>query len=78
MSVFFYVWEKYQWSYYVVGIILMVGIMLCRFGSDEVKCDILSKIVVGEVICSFGYLELYLGLDVFVVKICVICDGDGW
>ncbi|MVF13453.1 acyl-CoA dehydrogenase [Ketobacter sp. MCCC 1A13808] len=78
MSALSHVWEKHQWSHHAVGTTSMVGTMLRRFGSDEAKRDILSKIVAGEAICSLGYSEPHSGSDVFAVKTRATRDGDGW
>jgi 3-oxochol-4-en-24-oyl-CoA dehydrogenase len=56
----------------------MVGAILYRFGSEEVKRDVLSKIVSGEVVCSLGYSEPASGSDVFAAQCRATRDGDGW
>jgi len=56
----------------------MVGAIIHRFGSDEVKHDVLSKILAGEVICSLGYSEPGSGSDVFAAQCRATRDGDGW
>jgi 3-oxochol-4-en-24-oyl-CoA dehydrogenase len=56
----------------------MVGAILHRFGSEEVKRDVLSKIISGEVICSLGYSEPGSGSDVFAAQCRATRDGDGW
>lgn len=62
----------------VVGVFGMVVMMIDKYGSDELKCEVLFKIIVGEEICSFGYFEFGLGLDVFVVQCRVMLEGNGW
>ena len=56
----------------------MVGLILYRFGSDELKRDVLPRIVAGEVICSLGYSEPGSGSDVFAAQCRATRDGDGW
>jgi 3-oxochol-4-en-24-oyl-CoA dehydrogenase len=56
----------------------MVGAIIHRFGSDEVKRDVLSKILAGEVICSLGYSEPGSGSDVFAAQCRATRDGEGW
>lgn len=56
----------------------MVGSILARFGSDEVKRDILSKIVSGEAICSLGFSEPGAGSDVFAAVTRATPDDHGW
>jgi alkylation response protein AidB-like acyl-CoA dehydrogenase len=56
----------------------MVGTIIRRFGSDELKRDVLDKIVRGEVICSLGFTEPGSGSDVFAAKTRATPDGNGW
>jgi alkylation response protein AidB-like acyl-CoA dehydrogenase len=56
----------------------MVGLIIHRFGSDELKREVLTKIVAGEVICSLGYSEPASGSDVFAAQCRATRDGDGW
>ncbi|MEC8810067.1 MAG: acyl-CoA dehydrogenase [Pseudomonadota bacterium] len=78
MTALSHVWEQHHWSHHAVGTTSMVGTMIRRFGSDEVKRDVLSKIVSGDVICSLGYSEPHAGSDVFAAKTRATRDGDGW
>lgn len=56
----------------------MVATILHRFGSEELKRDVLSKIVAGEAICALGYSEPGSGSDVFAAQCKATRDGDGW
>ena len=56
----------------------MVGTIIWRYGSDELKRDVLSKIVSGESICSLGYSEPGCGSDVFAAATRATRDGAGW
>jgi alkylation response protein AidB-like acyl-CoA dehydrogenase len=56
----------------------MVGLIIYRFGSEELKRDVLTKILSGEVICSLGYSEPGSGSDVFAAQCRATRDGDGW
>lgn len=78
MSALSHVWEEHHWSHHAVGTTSMVGTMIRRFGSDELKRDVLTKIISGEVICSLGYSEPHAGSDVFAAKTRATRDGDGW
>ena len=71
-------WEKYGWTTFAANVTQMVGAILHRFGSDEVKRDILSRIIAGEAICSLGYSEPGSGSDVFAAQCKATRDGDGW
>jgi alkylation response protein AidB-like acyl-CoA dehydrogenase len=72
------VWEEHGWSGHATGTTMMVGEIIRRFGSDELKREVLSKIASGEVICSLGYSEPGAGSDVFSAKTRATPDGDGW
>ena len=55
----------------------MVALMIHRFGSDELKRDVLDKIMAGEVICSLGYSEPGSGSDVFAAQCKATQEPDG-
>lgn len=78
MSALSHIWEEHHWSHHAVGTTSMVGTMIRRYGSEELKRDVLSKIVAGEAICSLGYSEPHCGSDVFAAKTRATRDGDGW
>jgi 3-oxochol-4-en-24-oyl-CoA dehydrogenase len=73
-----HVWERYNWTTAPISVAGMVGTIIQRFGSDELKRDVLSKIVSGESICSLGYSEPGCGSDVFAAACRATRDGDGW
>jgi len=56
----------------------MVGLIIHRFGTDELKREVLTKIMSGEVICSLGYSEPGSGSDVFAAQCKATRDGEGW
>ncbi len=78
MNALSHIWEKHGWSHHAVGTTSMVGTMIRKFGSDELKRDVLTKIVSGDAICSLGYSEPHAGSDVFAAKTRATRDGDGW
>jgi len=55
----------------------MVAIMINRYGSDELKQDVLSRIMSGDVICSLGYSEPGSGSDVFAAQCKATREPDG-
>ena len=57
--------EEEGWNNPVAGVAQMVALMMYRFGSDELKRDVLAKVMAGEAICSLGYSEPGCGSDVF-------------
>lgn len=46
----------------------MVAMMIDKYGSDELKAEVLTKIVAGDVLCSLGYSEPSCGSDVFAAQ----------
>ncbi|SFO35360.1 acyl-CoA dehydrogenase family protein [Sphingomonas sp. OK281] len=60
------------------GVSQMVALIIHRFGSDELKQDVLPQIMSGEVICSLGYSEPGAGSDVFAAQCRATPDGNGW
>jgi alkylation response protein AidB-like acyl-CoA dehydrogenase len=70
--------EEVGWSSHAISTTGMVGTMIRLFGSDELKADVLTKIVAGEVVCSLGYSEPGSGSDVFAAATRATRDGEGW
>ncbi|KMS52025.1 acyl-CoA dehydrogenase [Novosphingobium barchaimii LL02] len=60
------------------GVSGMVALMIHRFGSDELKSEVLPRILSGEAICSLGYSEPASGSDVFAAQTKAIPDGNDW
>lgn len=60
--------EDEGWNNPVAGVAQMVALIMHRFGSDELKRDVLSKVMSGEAICSLGYSEPGCGSDVFAAQ----------
>ncbi len=56
----------------------MVALIIHRFGSDELKAEVLPKLMSGESICSLGYSEPGSGSDVFAAQCKATPDGNGW
>ncbi len=71
-------WEEVGWSNHAISTTSMVGTMIRLFGSDELKQEVLTKIISGEVVCSLGYSEPGCGSDVFAAQTRATRDGDGW
>jgi 3-oxochol-4-en-24-oyl-CoA dehydrogenase len=60
------------------GVSQMVSLIINRFGTDELKQEVLPQIMSGEVICSLGYSEPGSGSDVFAAQCRATPDGNGW
>lgn len=70
--------EKHGYSNPAAGVAEMVGLMISRAGSDELKAEVLPRIIAGEAICSLGYSEPQSGSDVFNAQTRATPDGIGW
>ncbi len=70
--------EDENWTNPVGGVSSMVALIIHRFGSDELKRDVLGKIMAGDAICSLGYSEPGAGSDVFNAQCKATPDGNGW
>jgi alkylation response protein AidB-like acyl-CoA dehydrogenase len=55
-----------------------VGPALMQFASDEVKQDILPRILQGQCFFSIGYSEPQAGTDLAALKTRAVRDGDEW
>ena len=72
------VWEDQGWSTHATSTTMMVGTMIHKFGTDELKAEALTRIISGDAICSLGYSEPGCGSDVFAAQTRATRDGDGW
>ena len=70
--------EDEGWNNPVAGVAQMVALIMHRFGSDELKRDVLAKVIAGDAICSLGYSEPGAGSDVFAAQCKATPDGNGW
>ncbi|MCB2078481.1 MAG: acyl-CoA dehydrogenase [Novosphingobium sp.] len=60
------------------GVAGMVAMMIHKYGSDELKQEVLPQIIAGEVLCSLGYSEPGSGSDVFAAQCKATPEGNGW
>lgn len=70
--------EKHGYNNPAAGVAEMVGLMISRAGSDELKSEVLSRIMSGDAIASLGYSEPGSGSDVFAAQTRATPDGNGW
>jgi 3-oxochol-4-en-24-oyl-CoA dehydrogenase len=70
--------EEEGWNNPVANVAQMVALIMYRFGTDELKQEVLSKVMSGDAICSLGYSEPGCGSDVFAAQTRAIPDGNGW
>ncbi|MFC0206340.1 acyl-CoA dehydrogenase [Novosphingobium soli] len=55
----------------------MVAMVIDKYGSDELKAEVLPQIVNGDVLCSLGYSEPSCGSDVFAAQCKATQQEDG-
>lgn len=70
--------EEEGWNNPVANVAQMVALIMHRFGTEELKQDVLAKVMSGDAICSLGYSEPGSGSDVFAAQCRAIPDGNGW
>ncbi len=70
-------WEEVGWSSHAISTTGLVGAMIRLFGSDELKREVLTKIISGEVVCSLGYSEPGSGSDVFAAATRATRESQG-
>ncbi len=70
--------EKQGYNNPAAGVTQMVSLIINRFGSDELKAELLPELMRGEAICSLGYSEPGSGSDVFAAQCKATPDGNGW
>jgi alkylation response protein AidB-like acyl-CoA dehydrogenase len=71
-------WEDHGWSTVAQAVARMVGSIVHRFGSDEIKRDVLAKLAAGEAVCALGWSEPGAGSDVFAAQTRATREGNGW
>jgi alkylation response protein AidB-like acyl-CoA dehydrogenase len=74
-------WEEYHragWTTHAVSTTGMVGATLMRFASEEIKREVLPRVLAGEAIISLGYTEPSSGSDVASAQTRAVREGDEW
>jgi len=74
-------WEEYHragWSTHAAMTTGMVGATLIRYASEELKREVLPRILAGEAIISLGYTEPAAGSDVAAAQTRAVRDVDHW
>jgi len=72
------VWQQHGWTTAPMSVAGMVGTIIHRFGSEELKREVLAKVARGEALCSLGYSEPSAGSDVFAARTRATREGDFW
>jgi alkylation response protein AidB-like acyl-CoA dehydrogenase len=74
-------WEEYhraRWGTHAAMTTGMVGATLIEFGSDDLKREVLPRVIAGEAIISLGYTEPSAGSDVAAAQTRAVREGDEW
>jgi alkylation response protein AidB-like acyl-CoA dehydrogenase len=72
------VWHEHHWTTHPQGTSNIIGFVMDRFGSEQLKAEALTRVASGESICSLGFSEPGSGSDVFAARTRATRDGDGW
>lgn len=72
------VWDDEGVSIHAQAVSNMVGQVAIRFGSEELKREIVPRLAAGEIISSLGYSEPASGSDIFAAETRAVRDGDDW
>ncbi len=54
------------------------GVSISRFGNDEMRAELLPKIISGEINCCMALTEPDAGTNTLAIKTFAAADGDGW
>jgi len=61
-------WQKHDVAPHAQTVTSMVGQILMRFGSEEMRNEALPKIASGQAVCCMGYSEPGSGSDIFAAQ----------
>lgn len=78
MQAAFKVWDEFHWTSHPQRTTNIIGFMMDRFGSPQLKTEALSRVIAGEAVCALGFSEPGSGSDVFSAKTRATPDGEGW
>jgi len=72
------VWHDNGWTTHAQATDTIVGYIMDRFGSAELKAQALRRVAAGEACCALGFSEPGSGSDVFAARTRARRDGDDW
>ncbi|HMP57167.1 MAG TPA: acyl-CoA dehydrogenase, partial [Novosphingobium sp.] len=78
MSAAMEAYEHQGYSNPAANVAAMVSLIIHRFGTDELKREVLPRIRQGDAICSLGFSEPGSGSDVFAAQCKATPEGNGW
>jgi alkylation response protein AidB-like acyl-CoA dehydrogenase len=71
-------WDEIGWTGMPQGTSNMIGWIMDRFGTDQLKQEVLAPVAAGDATCCLGFSEPGSGSDVFAARTRATRDGDGW
>jgi alkylation response protein AidB-like acyl-CoA dehydrogenase len=71
-------YARADWTRHAIGTTFIVAETVRRFGSEELKREVLPRIARGEAVCSLGYTEPASGSDVAAAQTRAVRQGDEW
>lgn len=72
------VFDEFDWTRFAITTTGMVAQTVMRFGSDELKREVLPRIARGDAITSMGYTEPGSGSDVAAAQTRAVWNGTEW
>jgi alkylation response protein AidB-like acyl-CoA dehydrogenase len=74
----FKVWDENHWTAHAQRTCNIIGFIMDRFGSPQLKAEALSRVIAGDTSTALGFSEPGSGSDVFSAKTRATRDGEGW
>jgi alkylation response protein AidB-like acyl-CoA dehydrogenase len=71
-------WDDAGYTTHPQGTANIIGYVMDRFGTDQLKSEVLTKVAAGEATCCLGFSEPGSGSDVFAARTRATFDGEGW
>lgn len=72
------VWQEVGYTPSPRSVTGLVGAVVLKFGTPELKREVLPRFACGEITACLGYTEPSGGSDVFAAKTRAVRDGDDW
>ena len=72
------VWDELDVTTHAQSVSNMIGQVVIRYGSPELKRKVLPGLAAGEIVAALGYSEPSSGSDIFAARTRAVKDGDDW
>ena len=72
------VWDELDVTTHAQSVSNMVGHVIIRYGSPELKARVLPRLAAGEIITALGYSEPSSGSDIFAARTRAVREGEDW